>query len=344
MEGNRLNTMNDSYYLISAIGEYDNTGYGNGGLFLLHKNKFTQIYDYDTTGLFFFDGEAYCYIRALKQLIKFSDKGIVATYKIRDTKDVHDIYIKENEWILVSTGTNEVIWLDKGGKFKKKWTPGGKGDAWHMNCLFVDSNNLYVTAFGQFNAHREWKNNMKGKGILYCITTDKIVITGLNGPHTPRKIGNGWLICDSLNSSIIVYNELECTKKTIELDGFTRGMFLNNEELIVGISGNRNTRTTNGKILFIDRHTLDINRELEFPLPEIYDIIEVSKEIGQAILKSPDKFQICLKPEIVNLLEMKIEYRDKKIKNLQNQITGYQKTIKERVINKISRIIKNNKA
>ncbi|MCH8329770.1 MAG: hypothetical protein IH946_00035, partial [Bacteroidetes bacterium] len=144
--------------LISCPGVYDNHGVGSGGLVCFHKGSSLVIDNLDTTGISIFNDHIYRYIRLINKLAVYDINGFIRSMELDGAKDVHFIKAHNDGIICVSTGTNEIKWFDHDCKLSKNWKAEGDGDAWHLNSLVEKDGNIMVTAFGEFQQHREWVN------------------------------------------------------------------------------------------------------------------------------------------------------------------------------------------
>ncbi|SDL61022.1 protein of unknown function [Catalinimonas alkaloidigena] len=293
-------------FLATCVGAYGDSGLGTGGFFLWHRGEGVVIDNLDSTGLVFTKGLCYRFIRALQTLVIYDASGVRSTVRLSEAKDVHDIYVTEKEVIVVSTGTNEVHWYDWRGEIIRKWSPGGNGDAWHLNCLYGVDTEIYISAFGKFDNHRDWNGNCRDTGFVMKMHTEELIIEGLSGPHNPRKIHNRWLICDSHKRGIRIIENGE--NNFVNLGGFTRGIAVTSKGWLVGVSADRKSALENptGKIKLVESERCEIMEEVSVPFPEIYDIVEITPEFGSAIISDPSKYLISLS--------------DKEKANLKNQV------------------------
>jgi len=86
---------------------------------------------------------------------------------------------------------------------------------------YVLGNQLRVTQLARRVARKVLKRQANG-GVIN-LTTGQAIPLGLKGPHTVRKVGEEYWICDSANSQINVYNPNWILKETIPSKGWVRG-------------------------------------------------------------------------------------------------------------------------
>jgi hypothetical protein len=86
---------------------------------------------------------------------------------------------------------------------------------------YVLGNQLRVTQLARRVARKVLRRQANG-GVIN-LTTGQTVPLGLKGPHTVRKIGEEYWICDSANSQVNVYDPRWTLKETIPSKGWVRG-------------------------------------------------------------------------------------------------------------------------
>ena len=278
-------------FLISCVGAYGGCGNSTGGFVCIHQEKTVVIDELDSTGLCKYNETVYRFIRALNKVVGYDIQGIKYTVNLPEVKDGHDLLIKDNQIICVSTGTNEIHWYNCLGSILKKWKADGEGDAFHLNSLFILDDELYVSAFGEFKEHRGWTNKRsKEKGFVFNLESGKKVFENLSSPHHPKYINGSFYVCNSLANSLIVESG---SGKVIEicLDGFTRGIAYDDQYLYVGESQNRKLQDkTHSSIAIIDLKTFKVVDRVKVPFPEIYQIILITPDFAGKLIKETQKY------------------------------------------------------
>lgn len=287
----------DRSFLVTFVGEFDGTGRGTGGFGLVSQDGCVILDRLDSTGLCWSNGLLYRVVRPLKAIAVYGLNGLRYLARVDEAVDPHDILATHEAVYVVSTSTNELIRFNKDWAVVERWSPGGCGDAWHMNCLARDEKgSLILSAFGVFGCHREWKGNTLGRGILYDVGSDSIVYEGLSGPHNPRYEPDGLYICDSHCNALLV--ERDQGRRTVEFEGFTRGLLLDADLIFVGVNAERGVDGANARIAVLDRFSLKPIGSIPTPYPEIYDIVSVPTEMAEEVCSRPACFDVA---QFVNL-------------------------------------------
>ncbi len=147
--------------------------------------------------------------------------------------DLHDIHYADQGLIGVNTMFSTIVKIDDDYSFKPIWTPKfisahKPEDRCHLNGMAIDSQTgkpRYVTALGQGDSHRSWKENMLSGGVLIDIESDEIVLSDLPVPHTPRLFGGDLWMLLSATGELVKVNPQNGTYDIItQLNGFVRGM------------------------------------------------------------------------------------------------------------------------
>ncbi|WP_081452373.1 DUF4915 domain-containing protein [Verrucomicrobium spinosum] len=268
----------------SCLGELTGGGLCMGGIGGM------QVVDrLSSTGLFVKDGLV---ARALwtpsqmaemAELLIYDHKGVLGYQRLDATADVHDVLLLDDGGcVVVSTGTNELIWYSEGGQVVKRWRAEGEGDSWHLNSLLQHAGELYACAFGKFQKHREWAQAKdSGSGCVIKISTGEVVLTGLMCPHNPRLSGDSWILCNSARGELV---EVDAASQVItrsqSLGGWTRGLAFADEHVFVGVSANRQYRDpgVSASIAVLDRQSWQVTGRIELPFEEVYDLVLLPPE------------------------------------------------------------------
>ena len=287
--------------LVSCVGAYAGCGNGTGGFVCIHNDKTVVIDELDCTGLYKYNDTVYRFVRALNKVVGYNTQGIKYTVSLLEVKDGHDLLIKDDQIICVSTGTNEIHWYDCLGNLVKKWKADGEGDAWHLNSISISDDNLYVSAFGEFKEHRGWTNNKsKGQGFVLNLESGKKVLENLSSPHHPKYVNGNLLVCNSLADSLILENSSGKIDE-ICLDGFTRGLAYDDSYLYVGESQNRKIQEkSHSSIAIIELKTLQVIDRVKVPFAEIYEILLIAPDFATKIIEETEKY-ILSKSDLIYL-------------------------------------------
>ena len=314
------NSPKDSF-LVTCVGAYNDSGQGTGGFVCVYKGEAYIIDKMDCTGLFYYDGLIFRYVRSLQNIIIYDNQGIRATLKPKNVNDVHDILFSNDEYVLVSTGNNSIYWHDRFGNVNNIWKATGDGDAWHLNCLFKTNGKLFASAFGEYYSHREWAENINKNGFIMDLHTKEKVMDNLSGPHSPRFIIDKWVVCESHIHSLSIQNSSNEVKK-IKLNGFTRGLAYDSQYYYVGESINRKEKShlNLSHIAIIDISTLKVVHRIRIPFPEIYEIISIPESVAKDILLNTDKFIFDIESKRLEALEKQVEISRQQIEYWKKKI------------------------
>jgi hypothetical protein len=335
--------MNRQYFLISCVGAYADSGIGTGGFLIYDGQDAITIDKYDTTGLYKFEDNYYRFIRSEKILIGYNTKGLFYQCKFPDVSDCHDILVEKNRVIFVSTNTNKILYYNFLGEFIKSKNIKGIGDAWHLNCLTKKDDRYYVSAFGEFEEHRQWNTKgCKEKGFLFDLNNDSIYVDGLSGPHTPRFIDDKLVICNSHENSLRIFN-YDNTFTDINLGGFTRGICYDETNIFIGVSANRKSKNPlKSKIVVLNRKNYKVVETIEIPFAEIYDILICDKDLTDNFKKSADNFQLTEANSKIQSLIKQVELSHEQNIDLQVEISSLKDKMKlykkvKKILNKFSK-------
>lgn len=194
-------------------------------------------------------------------------------------RDAHDIAITDDGILVTSTGTDE-LYLDDHVIFRASSL---QRDEHHLNGVTSDGERTLITMFGA-KRDRSWSKVADGRLVDIARGT---LIEGLHHPHSPRLTGGQVWVCDSGRGELVVS---EGREHRIPIGGYTRGLWVGDDVVILGISAARSRSRSEGTtnilasgendrvgIVFIDRHKLTIldRWELSGLGGEIFDLARV---------------------------------------------------------------------
>lgn len=264
----------DPVLLISGTGE--DTG---GGLFLFDGESVRTIDRLSSHGLAYRGG----LLARLPagdggELLVYDETGVQSYLRLDDVSQPHDVAWVGDGLLVVSTSSNSVLRIE-GGRTVSEWRFPGEGDAWHLNNLFVRGDELYVSAFGQHAGSRDWADEMgNGQGFVLNLETGERVLEGLNCPHNPRHFDGSWSVCNSYSSELLQFRpDSTRIRRRVQLDGWTRGVAVTDDDVFVGESVMRTvpTRPGTASLAVLSRETLEVKSRFALPCREIYDVITV---------------------------------------------------------------------
>lgn len=186
--------------------------------------------------------------------------------------NIHDMRILNGTIYAVSTGTNEVLQLNKDGSIAKTWSFGSGKDSWHINGVDLWDGKLVASAFGKFDGEGAYEGKTKGAGIVFEVEGQKEIWTGLSGPHTPRSDAKGnKYICDSGSNRLVI--KQAGAEKEVQFPGaFPRGLAFGKNSIYVGLNF-VNGQSGNSRIAVLDNSTFEKTSEIQLDIPEIYDVV-----------------------------------------------------------------------
>lgn len=274
---------------VEQIGTYQNipdvvlvSAQHNNGLFLLYQGTIHRVKRGSITGLWIDNGLlSYAHVSYDHLRIGQWDEAGEKDYIVNtDIGDIHDVRSFNGELLVVSTVTNEISAIEKNGTISRTIKFPGCGDAWHLNCLDVWDGKLVVSAFGDFDWHRQWKGNYKGQGIVVDVETRSVLWSGLSQPHSPRKLPDGTkCICDSQALRLLVDQAGEI--KTVDFPNkYPRGLSFGADNLYVGLSQSRRVDMLKAEeakagLAVVSRKDLTTTQFIPLPVVEIYDVLVV---------------------------------------------------------------------
>ena len=308
-------------FLVSCLGAYDDSGLGTGGFVVVRDGEAAIIDKIDSTGLCTGHGLVWRFVRGLRSIVGYGPEGVRSILRVPEARDVHDLFVVGDGFVCVSTGSNEVVWLDFAGRVTRRWLAAGERDAWHLNCVCEKDGRLFVSAFARLAEHRAWVGKCAGLGFIADLETGKDVVRGLNGPHNPRWIDGDWVVCNSHTHSLFL-QRADGSRREIALDGFTRGLASDADFFYVGESANRKADLPGDHsfVVAIDRRTLEIAGRIRIPFPEIYELLPIAPDYARAIAAEPARFQIERTGERIAGLENQVELGLQKIGQLSGRL------------------------
>jgi hypothetical protein len=308
-------------FLVTCVGAYDDSGLGTGGFVCLQDGAAVVIDKIDSTGLCIHGEVVHRFARGMRAIVGYGPEGLRSFLRVPEARDVHDLFVLGDQFAAVSTGSNEVVWLDLHGSVVRRWQAEGERDAWHLNCLWPDNGRLYLCAFGRFPAHRGWLGHCQETGIVFDLESGREVMGGLSGPHNPRLIDGHWVVCNSHALALLVQAP-DGTRRSVALGGFTRGLAFDAHYYYVGVSANRKAAVpeTESHIAVVDRDRLEVVGRYAVPFPEIYDLNPIAPGYAARIAGEPGRFQLDLGAAHARALERQVELGLEEIARLNREL------------------------
>jgi uncharacterized protein (TIGR03032 family) len=287
--------------IVSCTGDAD-----TGGGFLYYDGQtWSGIDDVSTTGLFVSNNELIRMLWAPSQfagstsILHYTTEGFARQVTVDGLTDPHDVLWDGHHYVAVSSFQNSVLWVTTEGTVVKRFQPTEEPDSWHLNSLVAHEGVLYATAFGRFQEPRGWMEHPdKDTGMLFRLDTGEDVLRGLSRPHTPRIESGQWIVCNSASSDLRAFGAEGELIKSVQLEGWVRGLVLTDRYVLVGESVSRQlTSDVRGAtVAVLDRETWTVLGRLNLPYREVYDLVLAPPELLKGILRSPSPHLIARCP------------------------------------------------
>lgn len=214
-----------------------------------------------------------------------------------DCSDVHDVLIYQESLFAVNTETNSIFQYDLEGREIQKWCFSDKKDSWHINCLAVWNGRLIFSAFGEFDSELGYRGNSSETGFVQEVQTGERIVCGLSQPHSLTPFGDRLLLANSAKCEIWDVSSTGKIKNKTSLNGYTRGLSVDDNLLHVGLSQSRNisVQSATCAVVAIDLNNWNEIGRLDLPSTEIYDIKKLkSDELSHGVVSSLDRLSFRL--------------------------------------------------
>jgi hypothetical protein len=219
---------------------------------------------------------------------------MLAVYDFKAVRDVHSMCWHQERLLVVSTGTDEVIELRLHGTDVVAeavyWRPDAdqpRCDTHHLNGIACSPDGVFICGFGRRNGS-SWSSATSG--FIINATEQRIVLTGLEQPHSVTVANSTLVFCESRQMAVRV---AATDGQRRVLPGYTRGLCYSGSLLFAATSVGRATLRSTGDIVenpadlgekagrctisCLDPETLSIVRTTECAAigEEIYDLLAI---------------------------------------------------------------------
>ena len=174
--------------------------------------------------------------------------------------DLHDVAWIGNDVYAVNTSFSCLVKLDPYHHFIPVWQPPfisalASEDRCHLNGMAVEGDKIrYVTAFGQGDAPRSWKDHIPGNGIIMDLEHNEVLAQDLAMPHSPRIYDGALFVLLSATGELIQVDRENGKPVTIfQKDGFMRGLAKYEDYFFIGHSKLRKNSSSFAKLPFSDK-------------------------------------------------------------------------------------------
>jgi hypothetical protein len=277
-----------------------------GGLLALRGEAVEYLDTCSSTGLCYSDGRLFRLLWAdgaapgPAGVLAYDASGVAAAWTLGGLQEPHDIAWTGTNFLIVSTGTNDILRVSPAGQVTGRWHAPGTGDAWHLNNLLLHHGRILVSGFGRFSRHREWTQlKTTGTGMVFDLATGQDVLSGLACPHNPRWLDGDWLVCNSAMGEVLQVNaQTAGVRRRLQFPGWTRGVAMTDDYLIIGVSARRNNawRRERGGIAVVCRRTWALLAYLPLPCREVYDLLLVPAGLAEGVRRGREETAAAAEP------------------------------------------------
>jgi uncharacterized protein (TIGR03032 family) len=208
--------------------------HGNGKLFLGTQREVVELRNMPEVGKKRADQPDACYLPRVTHM-----SGEI---------DIHELGIGKDELWAVNTRFSCLSTIDYDHSFVPRWRPSfitglSPEDRCHLNGLaMVKQKPKFVSALGECDHARGWRDNKAFGGILMDVDTKQVLIRGLSMPHSPRWYRDQLWFLESGYGALCTLDLKTRQKKTIAtMPGFTRGLDFFGPLAFIGLSQVRET-------------------------------------------------------------------------------------------------------
>ncbi|WP_248799618.1 DUF4915 domain-containing protein [Pseudomonas sp. MWU13-2105] len=247
-----------------------------GGLLFIHRDQAFHLDMINTTGISL-NGSTL--LRGLQPqgLVLYKDQR-VEQYDVPHIHDIHDVLLAEPYLYTVGTTGNEILQLDEHAEEVRRWTFAGGQDAKHLNCLTLWNQRLVFSAFGDFTGPRQYKDNTDQAGFVQDLHSGERLINGLSQPHSLCAVGEHLLLANSENKELHEYDSSGLLLRSKLLQGYTRGICVQNGKIYIGLSRSRNidgNALSSARLVVLDSQSWQELGCIDLPVPEVYSILGI---------------------------------------------------------------------
>ncbi len=157
--------------------------------------------------------------------------------------DLHDMNWGQQGLYAINTQFSCISMITDNFSFEPIWKPNfitdlEPSDRCHLNGMAMENGKpKYVTALGETNAPKGWREKIETGGILMDVDTKEIIARDLQMPHSPRVYdGQIYVLLSATGEVVRIDPNSGKYDVVIRLDGFLRGMAKFGDYLFIGLS------------------------------------------------------------------------------------------------------------
>jgi glycosyltransferase involved in cell wall biosynthesis len=184
-------------------------------------------------------------------------RGQLGNYKaLQRCKDPHSMVFLDGQLYIISTGSNQIYRVPLAdGQFGEEelfWSypaSSDTSDEVHLNGLTLDGKELIASCFGP----REPDGTWGASGRVFKVKSGKTICDGLQQPHTPMVSGNRLAVAESAAFKVHLYRKRQGRwelERELLLDGYTRGLAFQGDQLVAGVSASRELSRSQGQFVY----------------------------------------------------------------------------------------------
>ena len=269
--------LGDAHVLVSGFGKW------GGGLYDATGPLPVALDDLPSSGLALGGGRLWRLLRApgeqtsTCELLAYDARGVRSYQRFDAIRDPHDVV-----WFdgapHVSASWDDAVWRVDPGTDEPRlvWRGSQAPDAWHVNSLVVVDGALHVCAFGRGDRHKGWKTDAgQPTGFVHDLRAGRDVLTGLAHPHTPRRRGDRWFVCESTTGSLTELDTHGEVVRRATVRRFTRGLTFVGRWALVGGNAHREQDDDRAEVVVVDLGSFAVVERIPMPCLEVYDILVV---------------------------------------------------------------------
>lgn len=247
--------------------------------------------DLPTSGLSLGGGRLWRVLRApgeqssVCELMSYDARGVRSYQRLDAVRDPHDVL-----WFdgapHISSSWDDAVWRVDPGTDEPTmvWQGSTVPDGWHVNSLVAVDDALHVCAFGRFDRHKGWKDAKDDAvGFVHDLRTGRDVLTHLSHPHTPRKRGARWYVCESTKGSLTELSADGTVRRRARVNRFTRGVAFVGSFALVGGNARRGQDDDRAEIAVVDLRSMAVLGRIPMPCLEVYDIVLVGSGVVRGV-------------------------------------------------------------
>lgn len=290
--------------LVSGFGKW------GGGLYDITTGAPQALDDLATSGIAFGGGRLWRVLRApgeqtsTCEILSYDARGLRSYQRIDEIRDPHDVHWYDGA-LHVSSSWDDAVWrLSRGAAPTLVWARGtaieagpdgvvndersralrAVPDLWHVNSLTTVDGALHLCAFGRSERHKGWKaDDGKSTGFVHDLSTGHDVLTGLAHPHSPRRRGDRWYVCESAAGTLTELDPAGVVLRRAAVRRFARGLALVGDWALVGGNAHRDSDDDRAEVVVVDLRSFEAVDRIAMPCLEVYDILAVPPLLARGV-------------------------------------------------------------